>query len=175
MSPSFDFSYAEPAPNGVGRWVEGSVVEKEGGYKFTAHLMLRHSPSLWQQNRVWLEINRPFRAPEFAAYLRLVSSEYFETASSAIGLCETNGLDPASAAAIIEATAVRVDPWDHQCHLLLQDLALLGDQLEKVRKTERLNLAFAHLSNREWAASSPSRCASSARRSMKAKASPCPS
>ena len=142
MNPSFDFIFGRPANEGPGRWVEGSVTGNGCGYKFTARLMLRRGATLSCQT-VWLEIDRPFAASDFAAYLRLVSTGPFATATRVCGLYETKGVDPEAAAAIFEATAKWVDPWDQETLPLLEELALLGDKLEQARKRESLHLAVS--------------------------------
>lgn len=112
--------------------------------------MIRHSDAVLQCHRVRLEVDRQFRAEDFAAYLRLLSTGKIETVSRVLGLYETKKLDPAGASAIFEATAVWVDAWDHECLHLLQDLASLGDQLEQLRKRELLSLALSKFSGGSW-------------------------
>jgi hypothetical protein len=143
MNPSFDFILGQPADNVSGRWVEGSVTDKEGAYGFSAKLLLRRGTACSCQP-VWLDIKRPFLASEFAALLRLVSSGRWQTVTPVLGLYETFGLDPAAATAIFEAIAEWVYPWEHESVSLLEDLASLGDQLEQVRTKEMLSFAIAN-------------------------------
>jgi len=150
MNPSFNFFFGKPVDDGVGRWVEGTVSATESGYNFLAHLWIRHVDAALQCHRVQLEVDRPFRAEDFAAYLRSVSTGKLETVSRVLGLYETKELDPAGAAAIFDATAVWIDPWDHECVHLLKDLASLGDQLEQLRKRELLSLALSKFSGGTW-------------------------
>lgn len=146
MSPSFDFSFGKPAGEGSGRWIEGSVVGASGGYRFTAKLWRRLSPSTVQSHPVRLDVDRPFSADDCAAYLQLVSTGRFETASRILEFDKAQELDPAAAALIREAAAVWVDPSEHQRLPLLRDLTSLGEQLDQVWKRERLGLAFARVS-----------------------------
>lgn len=150
MSPSFDFIFGKPAGDGAGRWIEGSAVETPRGYDFMARLMVRHPDGVLQCHRVGLVVDRPFCAEDFTAYVRVMSTGKFETVSRVLGLYETKELDPTGAAAIFEATAVWIDPWDHECVHLLQDLAALGDQLEQIYKRETLGHAIANLPGRTW-------------------------
>lgn len=148
MTPSFDFSFGKTLEDEAGRWIHGNVARKAdgSGYRFKADLWRRYSSSRVQCHPVRLYVDRPFRAGDFAAYLRKVSSGEFETGSHVLGLYETQGLDPAGASAIFEAAAVWVDPCDHSCLALLQDLVSLGEQLEQVRKRELLGMALARFS-----------------------------
>lgn len=150
MGPSFDYMFGKAAGDEVGRWVQGAVVADELGYRFTAELCIRlpASDPLWHRSSVCLEVRRPFNAVDFAAFLRLVSSGTFETATPVLGLYETNNLDPSAAGAIFNAIAVWIDPWDHTSLSLLQDLVFLGNQLELVSKREELSLASARSSGR---------------------------
>lgn len=152
MSPSFDFSLGRELEDGAGRWVLGSVVTTVGGYRFEAHLWRRHASGPVQCHSVRLDVATPFRADDFAAYLRMVSGGEFETVSPVLGLYETKGLDPAAAAAIFDAMALWVDPWEHESLRLLHDLTSLGEKLEQVRKREFLGLAVATVSANRGAA-----------------------
>jgi len=146
MSPSFDFSFGKPAGEGPGRWIEGSVVCARGGYRFTAGLWRRLSPSTVQSHPVRLDVDRPFSADDFAAYLQLVSTGRFETATRVLEFEKVQELDPAAASSITEAAAVWVDPSEHQGSPLQGDLTSLGEQLEQVTKRELLGLALSRVS-----------------------------
>ena len=146
MSPSFDFRLGDQVEDGSGRWVTGSVVRKRGGYTFRADLMNRHSSTTFQCHSVQLDVDRPFHAEDFAAFLRMVSTGRFETVSRVFGLYGTSGLDSEGAGSIITATAHRVDPCDRDCVRLLQDLTALGDRLDQAHKRQQLSLAFARFS-----------------------------
>ena len=143
MSPSFDFSLGRPVHDGSGRWVLGSVISTLGGYRFEAHLWRRHPSGAVQCHSTRLDVDNPFQADDFAAYLRMVSSGEFETVSRVLGLYETKGLDPAAAASIFDATALWVAPWEHGSLRLLHDLTSLGQQLEQVRKREIIGRVMA--------------------------------
>lgn len=143
MNPSFNFIFGKPANEGSGRWVEGTIAQNGCGYKFTVRLMLRRGAILSCQP-AWIEIDRPFAATDFAAYLRLVSAGPLTTVTRACSLYETRDLETEMATAIFEATAEWVDPWDHESLPLLNELALLGDRLEQARKREMLHLAISN-------------------------------
>ena len=143
MSPSFDFIFGRPAGESSGRWIEGSVIGARGGYRFTASLWRRLSPSTVQSHPVRLDVARSFCADDFAAYLRLVSTGTFETASRALEFDKAKELDPATASSITDAAAAGVDPSKPQSSPLQGDLASLGEQLDQVRKRELLGLALA--------------------------------
>ncbi len=145
MSPSFDFSFGGPVDDAAGRWIHGSVVCKAGGdgYRFKADLWRRYFSSTVQCHPVRLDVANLFRADDFAAYIRLISSGNFETTSRVFCLDETDGLDSAAASAILSAIAVETEPGK-RCHQLFLDLTSLGEQLEQVRKRELLGLALAN-------------------------------
>lgn len=150
MNPSFNFILGKPTGDGVGRWVEGAVTSAGAGYAFTANLFVRHSDAMLQCHRVQLPVERPFRAEDFAAYLTSVSTGEFQTASPVLGLYETDELDPASAAAIFDATSIWVDPCDHECLPLLKDLVSLGDQIQQLSERQRLSRAMATWGGLTW-------------------------
>ena len=148
MSPSFNFSLGSEVQDGAGRWVHGIVVSRVGRYEFRADLMRRYASGALQCHTVRLAVARAFHADDFAAYLRLVGRGEFDTVTHALGLYETQDLDPTSAAAIFEATAKWVEPWDHECLALMQELTALGEQLHVVRRKEMLGLAFSQFGAR---------------------------
>lgn len=144
MNPGFDFIFGEPPDHGIGRWLHGAVVPVGTGFKLTADLIFRYSTApAWLQNRVVIEVDRPFDPGDFVAYLKLASSGLFETASRALALSQIRDLDPADASAILEASADRIDAADQASLALLKELAGLGNQLEQVAKRERMQMAFA--------------------------------
>ena len=149
MGPSFDFSLGKPVDKGAGRWINGSVINNEVGYLFKAGLQRRYPSGMLQCHTVRLEVGSPFAANDFAAYLRLVSTGPFATTSRVFGLYDTHDLAPAKASAIFEAVAVGPAAWKHEGLSLLHDLTALGQQLEQVRKKERLGAAFANFSARK--------------------------
>ena len=149
MSPSFKFTLGNQVDDGAGRWVCGSIASGVDEYEFTADLMRRHSSGVLQCHTVRLAIERPFRAEDFAAYLRLIGRADFETVTHDLRLYEAQGLEPAAAAAIFDAVTHWVQPWDHECLTLLETLATLGTQLEDIRKRESLSIAFARFRARE--------------------------
>ena len=148
MSPSFNFSLGSEVQDGARRWVNGSVESRVGGYDFRADLMRRYGSGVLQCHTVRLAVPRPFHADDFAAYLRFVSRGEFDTVTHVLGLYETEGLDPTSAAAIFQATANWVEPWDHDSLALLQELTGLGAQLQEVRRKEVLGFAFSQFGAR---------------------------
>lgn len=149
MGLSFDFSLGKPVDEGAGRWINGSVISNDIGYLFKAGLQRRHPSGMLQCHTVRLEVGSPFAANDFAAYLRLVSTGLFETTSCILALYDTHELAPAGASAIVEAAAVWADPPEHENLSLLHDLTALGQQLEEVRKKERLGVAFANFAARK--------------------------
>lgn len=148
MSADFDFTFGKPADDGAGRWIHGSVVNEGRGYRFTADMMLRHSCTMLQCNRVWLDVDRPFHAKDFAAFLRFIARGKFGTASRMLELDFPGGLDPWTAGTIWDAMMVWVDPLNHNCPVLLKDLTSLGDQLEQVGKDELPRFALAKFTQR---------------------------
>ena len=74
MNPSFDFVSGKPADKSLGRWVEGSVRDNGFGYSFSAKMMVRLR-DYCVSHRVSLDVDRPFVASDFAAYLRLLNDE----------------------------------------------------------------------------------------------------
>lgn len=144
MNPSFDFIFGEPPDHGIGRWLQGAVVPVDTGFRITTDLIFRYSTApAWLQNRVVIEVDRPFDPGDFAAYLELLSTGSFETASRAVVLSQITDLDPAVASAILKTSAERSDAADQASLALLKELAGLGNQLEQVAKRERMQLAFA--------------------------------
>lgn len=144
MSPSFDFTFGRPLDDGAGRWIHGSVVGTGDGYRFKAELWRRYSSSTVQCHPVRLEVARPFRADDFAAYIRLISSGVFEIASRVLELDEAQELEPAGASSILQA--VSIDPGERHRLPLRADLTSLVEQLDQVRKRELLGLALARVS-----------------------------
>ncbi len=137
MSPSFDFIFGKPAHDGDGRWIEGTVVESDLGYRFIAELSLRCSSIHCEENSVWTDACRNFQASEFAAFLRFLSTGRLKTTSRVLVLYNMSGLDPDSTSAIFNATAVWAQPWEHQSLPMQQNLVVLQGQLARWRKRAR--------------------------------------
>ena len=143
MSLRFDFIFGEPVDGRVGRWLRGAVVTKGLGYSVMIDLVFRYSaaPGVLQ-NRISLDVDRPFDAGDFAAILNLLTTANLETTSRELEVRETKDLDLAGVSAIRNAVD-RFSALDTQQSLKLPELTSLTQQLEQIRKRERMSLAFA--------------------------------
>jgi len=141
MSSSFHFTLGKPADNESGRWVEGTVTDREGAYEFAANLWFR-SGSTYGCQRICLNIARPFATADFETFLNVVSTGQFETASRTLELSEDIGQHYAAGSSSLEGTL------DNPSATLREDLLALTEKLKEARKRQMLGMAFARLSHR---------------------------
>jgi len=142
-NPNFAFTIGDASEEARGRFVEGRVWPSEDGWVFQADLICRYSARTFSLNRIQLGVERSFDAYEFALFHTLVSTGTFETNSRQCQLDGTNADDlPVCEAVAIRLTSLPADapPISDE---LQQDISRLEKQLEHVRKSEMLQLAFA--------------------------------
>lgn len=140
---NFTFVIGDPAEDAAGRSVTGRVYINDQSWDFEADLVRRWSPTRYQFNRVALKIGRPFDIFEFCFFYSMVSSGRFQTNTGTGRISAASESELPLVDAVYRTIFKVPEQAGDLSEVFRDDIALMEEKLERLRKSEMLQLAWA--------------------------------